>query len=319
MNIYSSPEFLEAFNKAYFPDIKLHLEDFLLQKKIWRLPTLPSGEPITKWQFIDFFEPVSPAQVKSWDVKKVNHITRVCDGIVTVQEWFEQNLFIPYTASPLIQWSKFKTWDSFWHHLKQKDAKLCRDSERRKRKLENDIGSVNFRWQDTRPEAFDFCIKFKSLQFRESHQLFQNIKNLQFFQELAKSGLLVVSSLSVNDQLIAVDFGAIWNHRFYSWISAYDQQYSVYAPGRLLMHMTMASSYQQGHKEFDFLLGGEAYKWNYATHSRLITELGGVGSYLKSSVKKQPLYIYGVKQIKQIKRELRNIPERKKLSIKPSK
>ncbi|WP_143288405.1 hypothetical protein, partial [Calothrix rhizosoleniae] len=143
MNIYSSAPFLEAFNKVYFPEVKLHLEDFLLQGKIWRLPTFPDGEPITDWQFLDFFEPISLSQAKTTRVKttrtRVPHITWASYGVVTAQEWFDHNLFVPYAASPFINWTNFSAWEEFLAHVKSQNSKVYRDSQRRKRKLEKEV------------------------------------------------------------------------------------------------------------------------------------------------------------------------------------
>ncbi len=307
MNIYSSTPFLEAFNKAYFPEVQLHLEDFVLQGQIWRLPTFPDGKPITEWQLIDFFEPVAPSEVKTTS-KNVSYITKVCHGVVTAKEWFDRNLFVPYEASPSIHWTSFSSWEEFLAHLKSNNSKLYRDSQRRKRKLEKDVGPVKFVWHDTRPEAFDFCMELKAAQFNEAQELFADATNVCLFQELINTGLLVVSSLSVGDKFLAVDLGGIWDGRFYSWVAAYDPQYSTYAPGRLLMHFTMETSYQQGHKEFDLLIGGESYKWDYATHSRMISEIGGLSSSIKTLVKKQLSYA-PIKELKKIKQNLYRLPE----------
>ncbi|MDJ0615536.1 MAG: GNAT family N-acetyltransferase [Calothrix sp. MO_192.B10] len=315
MNIYSSTPFLEAFNKAYFPEVELHLEDFVLQSQIWRLPTFPDGKPITDWQFIDFFEPVPAAEAKTTN-KTVPYIAGVCHGVVTAKEWFDRNLFVPYEAAPLIDWTSFPSWEAFLAHLKSNNSKLYRDSQRRKRKLEKDVGSVKFVWQDTRAEALDFCMKLKSAQFSEAQELFADMTNVRLFQELMNSGLLVVASLSVGDKFLAVDLGAVWEGRFYSWIAAYDPQYNTYAPGRLLMHFTMETSYREGHKEFDFLIGGETYKWDYATHSRMITEIGGLTNSINQLLRKQLTYLPGLKKMRKIKQELKGFPKAMKFSIK---
>jgi hypothetical protein len=44
--------------------------------------------------------------------------------------------------------------------------------------------------------------------------------------------------------------------------------------GQPLLHSLLEASWQQGDREFDFLHGGEAYKWHYATHVRLVTDCG---------------------------------------------
>ncbi|MDJ0673961.1 MAG: GNAT family N-acetyltransferase [Calothrix sp. MO_167.B42] len=274
MNIYSSAPFLEALNKAYFPDVQLHLEDFLLQDRVWRLPTFPDGEPITGWQFIDFFEPVPSLQTFKTS-KAVSYIDSACQGVVSTQECLDQNLFVPYITSPLIDWTNFATWDKFTAHVKSRRSKLLADARRCQRKLAKDVGSITFRWQDTREEVFDFCIKFKSTQFHSFHKLFAQPSNVNFFIELAKQGLLVVSSFSAGETLVAANLGALWQGRFYYWIPTYDPQYASYSPGRLMLLSILENSYEQKHQEFDFLIGREIYKWHYATHTRLISGIGG--------------------------------------------
>jgi hypothetical protein len=64
------------------------------------------------------------------------------------------------------------------------------------------------------------------------------------------------------------------NGRLYFWVTTYDSARTQYAPGRLLLHFLLQESFVQQHAEFDFLLGGEDYKWNYATHVRLVADLG---------------------------------------------
>lgn len=68
--------------------------------------------------------------------------------------------------------------------------------------------------------------------------------------------------------------GLIFQGRFYSWVAAYDSDYHCYGPGRQLLHYLLKESFERGHREFDFLRGNEAYKWKYATHTRLIAEMG---------------------------------------------
>lgn len=306
MNIYSSLPFIEAFGKAFFPGIPLQIGDFLLQDQMWRLPTLPDGKPITTWEFIDFFEPVPSVQQQTNNTT-VPYITRVSHGLITTQEWFDKHLYVPYNASPLIDWTGFDSWDAFTNHVRSRRSNIFSDAKRRRRKLEKDIGPIKFTWHDTRPEAFFSCMKWKSEQYLTSKDSFNKPENVLFFEELAKNGLLVVSSLAAGDKILAAHLGAFWQGRCYWWIPAYDSQYAAYSPGRLMMQSMMEYSYQDGHKEFDFLIGGEDYKWDYATHTRLIAEIGGLNSSAKIWVKKQlsPLAgKIGREKLRRIKRSL---------------
>lgn len=73
---------------------------------------------------------------------------------------------------------------------------------------------------------------------------------------------------------MGVHLGAEWQGRFYWWVPSYDVSMRSMSPGRLLMEDVMLYTYQRGYKEFDFLLGEESYKWEYATHTRVVGPLG---------------------------------------------
>jgi CelD/BcsL family acetyltransferase involved in cellulose biosynthesis len=105
---------------------------------------------------------------------------------------------------------------------------------------------------------------------------FLDPKNVQFFEEIMASGLGLLSSLSAGNTLLAVHLGAFWEERLYWWIPAFDTQHRKYAGGRLLLELLMKESYERGHTEFDFLIGDEPYKWQYATHVRIVQELGRI-------------------------------------------
>jgi CelD/BcsL family acetyltransferase involved in cellulose biosynthesis len=62
--------------------------------------------------------------------------------------------------------------------------------------------------------------------------------------------------------------------RFYYWIPAYDPEFNVLSPGRLMLHFMLRECYDRGGREFDFLVGDEDYKWHYATHVRRVSPLG---------------------------------------------
>ncbi len=62
--------------------------------------------------------------------------------------------------------------------------------------------------------------------------------------------------------------------RFGWWVPAYDPDHSKHSPGRLLLEDLMKASYERGDVEFDFLIGEEPYKFQFATHNRVIGPVG---------------------------------------------
>ncbi|MDJ0734030.1 MAG: GNAT family N-acetyltransferase [Nostocaceae cyanobacterium] len=279
MNIYSDDTFCEAFGVAYFPNHKIQPQLFELDGRLWKIPTINSTKPILTGQFIDFYESYEQQLISPQDrIKKLNYIPKACHGLVSSNEWFDQNLEDIYEPAPTIIWEDFTSWDDFVEYVQQNQPKIFADSRRRRRKLEKEVGPVKFIFDDNRPHILDTCLAWKSQQYRNSGLIdaFAYQEHVRLFQELANKGLLLVSSLSAGEKPIAVDLSASLKGRLYSWIPAYDISYRNCSPGRLIMEFVLQESFKRKYEEFDFMIGNESYKWYYATHTRLISEMGVV-------------------------------------------
>lgn len=280
MNIFSEDDFLTTFGDVYFPGQPFTTALFELDGKFWKLPT-QKGEPLSGADFVDFFEPIADQAVMGSSgmnsgIDLVRYLSQASYQMVSCAEWPEFSSEKHIQPSPTILWGDFDTWEAFIKHARQKESRVFSDARRRQRKLEQEVGVIQINLNDLNCDALETCFRWKSeqLQRNELDNPFANPKNLQFLRELAARKIITVSSLSAGNTLLAVHIFMLKHDRFYSWITTYDPAYSRYAPGRLLLHRLLEESFRQKHQEFDFLLGGEDYKWNYATHVRLIVELG---------------------------------------------
>ena len=68
------------------------------------------------------------------------------------------------------------------------------------------------------------------------------------------------SSLILNDDLISVHFGMVWNNKFYYLMPANDTKNYQFSSGRLLLEHLLKISCQKGFSIFDFTVGAEEYK-----------------------------------------------------------
>ena len=75
---------------------------------------------------------------------------------------------------------------------------------------------------------------------------------------------------------MAAHIGVLLDGHFYSWVMGYDQEYHPFAPGRLMTESLMQASQERGDAVYDFMMGGEQFKWWYATHGRLVSPMGGL-------------------------------------------
>jgi CelD/BcsL family acetyltransferase involved in cellulose biosynthesis len=140
--------------------------------------------------------------------------------------------------------------------------------------MERELGAVTLSTNDTDDAAIDACIAWKVEQFRGAARLYRDARHEVFFRALRDRGVAEVATLRAAGRPLAVHVGLRHEGRFSSWVPAYDTAAGAYAPGRLLLEHLVRSGYERGDTEFDFLVGNEPYKWQYATHTRLVGPLG---------------------------------------------
>jgi len=320
MNFYSQTAFCDAIAAAFFPGESVKSRVFELEGKLWQIPTVNGEQLITAFpipsKVIDFFEPLSEEAkpAKEAEATPLKYLSKACQGQVTAEVWFEDELEENYEPAPTVLWENFETWEAFLQFIKQrKSKKFMADSRRRRRKLEEAVGPLEFVLGDDRPEILKTCMAWKSQQYQSTGEFddFAQPETVRLFEELAQRGLLSVSSLSSAAGPIAIDINLYHNGRLYSWIASYDRDYSTYAPGRLLLLEALEASYRAGHCEFDFLIGNESYKWTYATHARLIAPLGtpSLGSQTRSWVSSsiKPFVRWGLKPFPGLKGKLKTL------------
>jgi hypothetical protein len=282
MNFFSSDEYLSALAAVWYPGHSHAIRPYEAEGKVFRLLAIEGHDPVTTdgrgrgaYHFLDYFEPLEVAREPI--AGRVRWLPRAALGTHEITE-------VPpdhgppsgETLAPYVDWSRFADRSAFEAHVASRRSREARDSRGKRRKLEKRFGPVRFEWDDRDAKAFETALVWKSAQYVRSNKrdLFTIPENVEMFRELRRRGLLVVSSLTAGDRLVATHLGVLWDRRFFSWIPAYDVEVSRLSPGRLLLEVMLEESQARGHAQFDFLLGGEAYKYHYATHCRVIGPLG---------------------------------------------
>jgi hypothetical protein len=272
MNFFSADGFLLSVAEAGFPGRPHTLEVVAVDELRFRLLTV-DGQPIVRWPFLDFFEPLSapgPA------VARLPYLQTIARRAAPVEAWKPEMTTEDVQPAPYIDWSALSSWSQALELWKTRPGNRLEDSQRRRRKLAREVGPIRFVAQDGSLAAFQQCLRWKSAQYVASgyRDLFAERRNVDLFSTLRRRGLLAVSSLYAGERLAAVHIGTVWQGRFYYWVPAYDEDLHRHAPGRLLLEEMLAFSHRSGHAQFDFLIGGEAYKFCYATHVRVVEPAG---------------------------------------------
>jgi CelD/BcsL family acetyltransferase involved in cellulose biosynthesis len=147
-------------------------------------------------------------------------------------------------------------------------AKLRSDILRQVRRLE-EFGELSYCHQI---DEFDFekylniLYEFKSMQYKRTGVIdaFAQKKvrefYIAFFQNKNSSFVPVLSVLRLNEEVIAIHLGVQFSGRFYYLLPAYNFDFQVYSPGKILLYRLIQEVINSRNVIFDFTVGGEEYK-----------------------------------------------------------
>ena len=272
MSVFSTTAYLETLAELGFPGRAAAVEVCRVEGVALRLLVLDGHEVVTTAPYYDFPLPLETPW--TGPARPLRYVPRTVLQTTTVEARPAPSP--GRHPSPYVDWSAFAGHAAFEAMVTGRIGNLLPDSRRRLRKLERDLGPLRFEFDDPRPEAFDACVRWKSAQYRETgvEDLFARPENVELFRRLRRRGVVVLSSLSAGETLVATHLGGLADGRHSWWVPSYDPALAKYSPGRLMLHEILRESHARGHREFDFLIGDEAYKFHYATHSRLIGPLG---------------------------------------------
>lgn len=85
---------------------------------------------------------------------------------------------------------------------------------------------------------------------------------------LIKKRAVIVFSLSVEEQVVAIIYGFVYGGKYYFYQSGFDPAFSQYSPGLVLMNYSIEQAIHEGLSEYDFLRGEEDYKSKFTKTCR---------------------------------------------------
>jgi CelD/BcsL family acetyltransferase involved in cellulose biosynthesis len=156
------------------------------------------------------------------------------------------------------------TWDEYLAILTAKQ----RHEVRRKLRRLSEAGNVAHRCLEAGPEVEDYMETFLKLfpLSREDKANFMTPRMESFFKSLAKTmaeiGLLRFGIIELNNQPVAMTMGFDYHDVHYLYNSAYDTRFNYLSVGLLCKVLCLKESIEKGKKKWDFLKGGEPYKYH---------------------------------------------------------
>lgn len=202
-----------------------------------------------------------------WDARELLRACRLSvwqfDHLVDGQHPFE-GYRMAIMPSPVIDLTG--GFDSYYEKLGARSPQLCRNVERKARKLAREAGELRFVPDSEDESAFRTLIAWKSVQYRRTAQvdIFARpwiaglVEALFDSRSSHFSGLLSV--LYAGDVPVAAHFGLRCAHVLAHWFPAYDTGFSRYSPG-LVLHLRMAEfTPSVGVRVIDLGTGVQRYK-----------------------------------------------------------
>jgi CelD/BcsL family acetyltransferase involved in cellulose biosynthesis len=273
MDFFASDAFLTALAQDYHRAKSFEFKMFGVQGGQVRLAEINGGRTLTTGPFYDYVKSVPSDGTAEGTVR---YLPRLVTSVIPLDD-LDPASSMPSTdqePAPLIVWERFGTWEDYLALLGKRSKNLLTARRKKLRRTTEQFGAPEFTFDDRSVEALDLCVKWKIEQYEGGHETLEDPNAVAMLRSLFDDGHLVLSTLKVSDQYVAVHAGFLWESDYLDLISVYDPAFASFGVGRELRLRLLEYSYRQGHKSFDLLLGAEPYKWYYATHVQLIESYG---------------------------------------------
>ena len=153
-----------------------------------------------------------------------------------------------------------------WLESRKAERPSVKETLRKRRKLERESNTVVFTWHTADRRAFEQLLAWKSAQYLRTGlaDLFRRkwivmlLERIRTLEGPHLSGVL--STLSVNDKLVAIHLGMLSDGTLHSWFPAYDLEQSRCSPGQILLLNLAEQAAAHGVTRIDLGKGAEDYK-----------------------------------------------------------
>lgn len=276
MNFFSSDSYLTAFAASFFPRAEARVEQVTVDGCTYRVLCLDGARVVHDARFLDYLEPSTTST--DGPTRSVPFLRRVARGTVTVAG-APPELTVETQAAPQVRWRDFASFEEYRTLVEGRSRSCMSTAARKARKLEREFGTLHVELRHAAgEEALRLLFRWKGAQYRRTGlpDLFARPCSRGFLRRLVHAGAVEVATLSAGERIVAVHVGPRLDGRFYHWLPAHDPDplLSRCSPGTVLTHALLEASFAQGDHTFDMLLGGEDYKWRYATHCVLVGPIG---------------------------------------------
>lgn len=165
-----------------------------------------------------------------------------------------------------------------WKRQINQQTKALKTTERKRHKLERELGPLKFVLHDPSAEAWNTFISWKRLAlakagmsgFLEENWVNGLFDDLRATQTPEFGGYF--STLYAGERLVAAHFGLCSARVWHWWFPTFDAGLHRYSPGLVLLVHCLEHAAASGLAELDFGRGTERYKREFSNGSRMLCE-----------------------------------------------
>lgn len=203
----------------------------------------------------------------------------------------ERAVFKAHDVSPYL-----KVTGSWEEYVGRIQKKLRKDTDRQRRRLEQ-LGELRIGRVETPDEIVSVLEWYHRQKSKRAYRdtiargSFGDTAGrsflLDFAQRALRKGWLALDTLQLGgvDQPLAISISLTHRDRFFYWLPSINGEYLAYSPGRILLVTLLERAFRESMVEFDFLNGGEFYKYQWLGEDRGIWRLtrysGGMRGFVR--------------------------------------
>lgn len=226
-----------------------------------------------------------------WDIVSLRELPADSELINSIREYIPWTHVDEDSSCPYISIDTYTTWDLF--AKKTISRNLKRDYKNKLNRLKK-LGPFKFNHTILKDSVPEILADVKNVEVQSAKAMkmialvFDPEKNLRFQNHVIEKTnhtlQAILSTLHLNDQLIAYLYGFIYDNKYYAYNTAYLPEYRKISPGKLLMNETIKFVVERKLREFDFLRGASYLKSKYATDDRHQIKLAAYRSTLPNAL-----------------------------------
>jgi CelD/BcsL family acetyltransferase involved in cellulose biosynthesis len=163
-------------------------------------------------------------------------------------------------------------YQAYCEERKQAGTEVIRKTQSRERKFEREVGQLHFEFDSREPRVLSTLIDWKVAQFQRTG--FMNLFSFPWTQQLLNTLLTgnqnltgVLSVLWFGMDPIAIAYSLRSFNTAHSWFIAYNQEYSVYSPGMIMMLKFAEHGAEAGIRRVHLGAGDQRFKQSLSNGS----------------------------------------------------